>query len=67
MCIRDRLISGDVKTNLVEHLNINNNNWIRVPVGASCKATLSAEYTEDAAQKTITPVSYTHLDVYKRQ
>lgn len=58
------LISGGgVRTDLTGHLNINNNNWIRVPVGVSCRARLSAEIGADEAQ-IVTHALYVH-EYYK--
>lgn len=36
-------ISGGIRTSLIESLNINNNNFIRIPAGTSCKAVLAVD------------------------
>lgn len=43
------LVSGSARTDLTHMLNVNNENFFRVPAGAECLATLSADM-EDGAQ-----------------
>lgn len=51
-------VSGTVRTDLTQYLNIINNNWIRIPVGVSCKAVLTAETDPNETQ--ITHALYVH-------
>ena len=59
MCIRDRLNVLDAP------VSFNNNQYRLVASAAPCAGTLNS--TAGKLTVNATPVSYTHLDVYKRQ
>lgn len=42
------LISGNTRTDIIDRLNVNDNNFILIPVGKECRATLVAETSEGA-------------------
>ena len=78
MCIRDRSCNGQKKLNLAEQLREALSDWIIGKVsldeiGIKCVQLVRRAMDEAGicdscpSPDSITPVSYTHLDVYKRQ
>ena len=66
MCIRDRFKAGDVVEGTVDSLK-NYGAFIKLADGVDGLLHVSQISTQRIKHPGVVPVSYTHLDVYKRQ
>ena len=68
MCIRDSPLDNNAAEQAIRPFCVGKKNWVMIDTIAGAEASaIIYSIAETAKANNLKPVSYTHLDVYKRQ